>query len=171
MPSARPVRPSCAMPLFAISIMAMIALALACDHHGDPERRAVVAPQTFHLPLHGAAASSHDDSIHHGGQNGLFGTLGSSPILSKSSVGSTTTPGGSSFDAPSHPRFNQPLRMAINLDNLVDDPYTCYKAGQRLAVQGGKDVMTCRESDVLSAEKRSFLVNLINEAAQFYHGM
>jgi len=56
-----------------------------------------------------------------------------------------------------------PLRVYIATDSLVNDPYTCYSTGQNIQVSSGSSTVgyTCRAEDVMTPEKRDYLVNTL----------
>eukprot|EP01125_Pyxidicula_operculata_P006271 TRINITY_DN2178_c0_g1_i1.p1 TRINITY_DN2178_c0_g1~~TRINITY_DN2178_c0_g1_i1.p1 ORF type:complete len:648 (-),score=81.24 TRINITY_DN2178_c0_g1_i1:297-2240(-) len=68
--------------------------------------------------------------------------------------------------------FTQPLRIKVNLDNLLDDPYTCYKAGDpRVMYRSNNKNMTCRQQDILTPDKRAVLEGLLKNAVEYFNSV
>jgi len=68
-------------------------------------------------------------------------------------------------------RFTQPLRIHLDMNNLHDDLFTCYKAGDSCKYFNSDAPCTCRAEDVLTSEKRALLNKFLREATVFYENM
>eukprot|EP01124_Arcella_intermedia_P002639 TRINITY_DN11441_c0_g1_i1.p1 TRINITY_DN11441_c0_g1~~TRINITY_DN11441_c0_g1_i1.p1 ORF type:complete len:699 (-),score=100.41 TRINITY_DN11441_c0_g1_i1:18-2114(-) len=75
-------------------------------------------------------------------------------------------PESSTFLADPPPLFTQPMRIRVNLDNIYDDPKACYKPGDVVPVRNTSHL--CRDSDILTQQKVTTLMSLLQEATLFF---
>lgn len=69
-------------------------------------------------------------------------------------------------------RFSQPLEIVLNMDNTLNDKYSCYKAGDKCTYESEPaTACTCTEADVVNDEKRQLLWNITMRAAEFFKGI